>query len=76
MCALALKPPAKAVIKSLDVSDETVTNWTTHLRNACTRTSCLIVIKIGMIGKWVQADETHWFKVPNHHRGECRKHRN
>ena len=35
----------------------------------------LIVIKLGDLGKWVQINETYWFKVLKYYRRECRKHR-
>ena len=76
MFLFSSKTPAKVVIRLLDVSDKIVTDWTRYLCNACTRVLHLLVIKLGGLGKWVQINKTHWFKVPKYHRGEYRKHRN
>jgi len=63
------KTAAKDIIQLLDVSNKTVTDWIRYLRNTYTRILHLIEIRLGGKDKWVQINETHWFKIPKHFRG-------
>ena len=70
------KAKVKSTISLLKTQSHTVADWNAFLRNACTRMLMRLDMRIGRRNKVVQIDETHFFKVPKHHRGKYRKLRN